>query len=82
MESVFLLIILALIYLLPTIIAFSRGHVSRWGIFATNLLLGWSGIIWLVALIWSLSNKGQQNVTVVNVGSGNQYNVNQSDKPE
>ena len=82
MESVFLLIILALIYLLPTIIAFSRGHASRWGIFATNLLLGWSGIIWLVALIWSLSNKGQQNVTVVNVGSGNQYNVNQSDKKE
>lgn len=82
MESVFLLIILALIYLLPTIIAFSRGHASKWGIFATNLLLGWSGIIWLVALIWSLSNKGQQNVTVVNVGSGNQYNVNQSDKKE
>lgn len=81
MESVFLLIILALIYLLPTIIAFSRGHASKWGIFATNLLLGWSGIIWLVALIWSLSNKGQQSVTVVNVGSGNQYNVNQSDKP-
>lgn len=82
MESVFLLIILALIYLLPTIIAFSRGHASRWGIFATNLLLGWSGIIWLVVLIWSLSNKGQQNVTVVNVGSGNQYNVSQSGKPE
>lgn len=59
------LVLMAAIYLLPTIIAFSRGHASRWGIFATNLLLGWSGILWLVALIWSLSNKGQ--ATIVNV---------------
>ena len=82
MSEIFVVLSVLVIYFLPSIIAFNRGHASKWGIFATNLLLGWSGILWLVALIWSLSNKGQQNVTVVNVGSGNQYNVNQSDKKE
>lgn len=63
--AIIYLVLMAAIYLLPTISAFSRGHASRWGIFATNLLLGWSGILWIVALIWSLSNKGQ--TTIVNV---------------
>jgi hypothetical protein len=55
-------------YLLPAIIAGFRGHASAWGIFALNLLLGWSGIVWIVALIWALSNKGQavQQTVIVN----------------
>ena len=44
-----------LFYFLPTIVAFLRGHQSRFGIFLLNLFLGWSGIGWLIALIWSLS---------------------------
>lgn len=58
------------IYLLPAIIAAMRGHASAWGIFALNLLLGWSGIIWIIALIWALSNKGQavQQTVIVNQG--------------
>lgn len=32
------------VYLLPAILAGIRGHASAWGIFALNLLLGWSGI--------------------------------------
>lgn len=60
-------------YLLPAIIAAIRGHASAWGIFALNLLLGWSGIIWIIALIWALSNKGQsvQQTVVVNHHQGN-----------
>ena len=54
------------LYLLPAILAGLRGHVSAWGIFALNLMLGWSGILWIVALIWALSNKGQaHNQTVI-----------------
>jgi hypothetical protein len=55
-------------YLLPSIIAAFRDHASAWGIFALNLLLGWSGIVWIVALIWALSNKGQavQQTVIVN----------------
>ena len=55
-------------YLLPAIIAAFRDHPSGWGIFVLNLLLGWSGIVWIVALIWALSNKGQavQQTVIVN----------------
>lgn len=40
----------------PTIIALFRDHINTLAIFATNLLLGWTGIGWVVALIWSLTN--------------------------
>ncbi|AXY82544.1 putative superinfection immunity protein [Escherichia phage PGN829.1] len=38
-----------------------------------NIVLGWSLVFWVVALIWSLSNKGQNqvtNVTVVQTNGG------------
>ena len=55
-------------YFLPTVIAFCRGHGSKWGIFAMNILLGWSVIFWIWSFIWSLSNKGGSvNVNVNNV---------------
>ena len=53
-------VLLLAVYMIPTLIAFSRVHASKWGIFITNLLLGLTGIFWVAALIWPLSNKGQQ----------------------
>jgi hypothetical protein len=44
-----------LLYFLPSIIAFVRGHHSRIGIFLLNFLLGWSGLGWIVAFIWALT---------------------------
>ena len=61
------------VYLIPTIIDFSRGHASKWGIGVLNIVLGWSLVFWVVALIWALSNKGQNqvtNVTVVQTNGG------------
>lgn len=46
------------VYLLPTILAFRKGHPNRRGIFLLNLLTGWSVIGWALALVWSLSGKG------------------------
>ena len=40
---------------LPTLIALLRGHDNSFAIFLTNLLLGWTGIGWLIALIWSFT---------------------------
>lgn len=61
------LVVSLVIYFIPRIIGFIRGHASKLGIFALNLFLGWTMILWLVALIWSLSNKSSsQNVTVIN----------------
>ena len=40
---------------LPTLIALLRGHDNPFAIFLTNLLLGWTGIGWIIALIWSFT---------------------------
>ena len=42
------------INLIPTIIAVKRRHPDTAAIVAVNLLLGWTLIGWVVALVWSL----------------------------
>jgi hypothetical protein len=42
-------------YFLPTIIACKKKKVNTLAILALNLLLGWTLIGWIVALIWSLA---------------------------
>jgi len=49
------LLIMALAYFLPTVIALARGHHNGFAIFLTNLLLGWTFIGWIIALIWSVT---------------------------
>ena len=78
LAAILVMLFVLAVYLIPTIIAFARGHASKWGIGVLNIVLGWSLVFWVVALIWSLSNKGQSQTTIVNVGSGNQYNASQT----
>lgn len=49
------LIFAALLYFMPTVIALARGHHNGFAIFLTNLLLGWTMVGWIVALIWSVT---------------------------
>jgi ABC-type transport system involved in cytochrome c biogenesis permease component len=51
----FALPLLLAIGFLPTFIALARHHHNSLAIFALNLLLGWTGIGWIAALIWSLT---------------------------
>lgn len=60
------IIILLGIYLLPTIIAFSRGHASKLAIALINIFLGWLLLSWFIALIWSLADSGRGNHVVIN----------------
>lgn len=48
-----LITILAVLYFIPSIVAFARGHPNRWVILVINLLLGGTGLGWLGALIWA-----------------------------
>jgi hypothetical protein len=43
---------------IPSGIAVWRGHRSAPAIIALNLLLGWTGLGWIAAFIWSLSWPG------------------------
>jgi hypothetical protein len=44
----------AALYVAPCVIAHWRRHRYRWPITAINLLLGVTGIGWLVCLVWAL----------------------------
>lgn len=52
-------LIVGLMYFLPTVIAVLRGARASAGIFVLNLLLGWTGILWIVALIWAAAAPGE-----------------------
>ncbi len=49
------LTIFGLVFFLPTIVAFKRKHPNRFLILVINVLAGWTGIAWLVALIWAMN---------------------------
>ncbi len=51
--------VLALIYLIPSIVAAKRAHRNRHAIMALNILLGWTFLGWVAALIWSLTANTQ-----------------------
>lgn len=53
MESIVLIIVL--LYFLPTMIAFFRGHSQRVSICLVNVVLGWTFLGWFVSLVWAAS---------------------------
>ena len=57
------LFLLAL-YFVPSIIGFTRSHHNKWAIFALNLLLGWTGLGWIGALVWSLTRPAPHPQTI------------------
>jgi hypothetical protein len=46
----------AMLYMLPTIIAWSRRIESRGWVLVLNILLGWSGIVYFICLWMALSS--------------------------
>lgn len=46
---------ICLLYFLPTVIAYKKGHKQTTPIFTINLVLGFTLIGWFVALIWALT---------------------------
>lgn len=43
--------------LLPSLIAGCRDTKSKWGVFALNIVFGWTGIGWFAAIIWAFSDQ-------------------------
>lgn len=44
------------LYVTPAVIAFVRGHGHRIPVLALNVVLGWTGLGWLAALMWAVAN--------------------------
>ena len=49
------------VYLAPTLIALIRDHPRTWPICLINAFLGWTGVGWFVALIWSVLPISKRN---------------------
>jgi len=54
MGSLIYAIVVLGIYFLPAIVACLNKKKNAAGIFVLNLFLGWTGIGWIIALIWAV----------------------------
>ena len=50
-----------ILYFLPSIVAFARSKRDAVSIFVLNLLLGWTAVGWVIALVWAL----KQDVPII-----------------
>jgi hypothetical protein len=52
-STILMLIVVIVIYILPTLIAFGREHPHRQDLLVLNLLLGWTLIGWVGVFLWA-----------------------------
>jgi hypothetical protein len=52
-----------LIMFVPTMIAFNRNLKRRWACFWVNLLFGWTIILWVPLVVWSLLTSAIETTT-------------------
>lgn len=55
-ENLIAVAVVLLIYFAPALVANARHHKNTGAIAALNLLIGWTGLGWVLALVWSLTN--------------------------
>ena len=84
MDYVSILIILGIILffsigLLPTWIAISKKHKDKTAIILINVLLFWSFIGWVVALVWAVKKPTQPTIVYMNNYPGNENNQNNNE---
>jgi hypothetical protein len=61
----FVTVLLWIAFLAPSIIAGWRNHRSKGGIIALNILLGWTGLGWVGAFVWSLAYSGHDRINTI-----------------
>ncbi len=53
--GLFYILVAMWIYIIPALVASLRDHHNRNAIIALNLLLGWTALGWIAALVWALT---------------------------
>jgi len=60
-DDIFYPLMMGFAYVLPTLVAWGRKHRSAPAITFVNIVLGWSGLGWLIAMIWSLTGNVRED---------------------
>jgi len=60
------ILLLIVVYFIPMIVALMRNHRNKVSIIVVNILLGWTFIGWVIALVWSLTQPHEQTPIIVN----------------
>ena len=55
------MVVFVAIYFIPTMVAYYREHHQRAAIVLLNILLGWTGLGWVGALVWSATAVQHRN---------------------
>ena len=50
-KEIAMIVVAAFLYALPAMLAFKRQSTRRWRVLAINLLLGWTVVGWIVAMV-------------------------------
>jgi len=50
-KGMVMIVVLVMLYLLPTMLAWKRQSRRRWRVTAINVLLGWTVIGWIVSMV-------------------------------
>ena len=51
--NVIMLMLVLILYMLPTLIAFGREHPRRGEIAVINIVIGWTLIGWIIVFLWA-----------------------------
>jgi Superinfection immunity protein len=51
-----IVVVLVVAYFIPAVVALLRSHRQKGAIIALNILLGWTFVGWVAALVWSFTN--------------------------
>lgn len=65
MDDFFLFIFILLVYLLPMVIAIGNKKRNMVSISLVNVLLGWSVICWIIALVWAISKDDKPRPIII-----------------
>mgnify|MGYP001426358515 CR=1 FL=1 len=71
------IILLFTIYFWPTSFALLRNSSKSMGIFVVNFLLGWTGLGWLVCLVWSFTSESNsdKNLRIASYQNNDSQNI-------
>ncbi len=57
--TVILLILIAILYMLPTVVAYGREIPQRRTITVINIIFGWTLIVWAILFLWAMTAETQ-----------------------